>query len=187
MVDIDLTLDDGDDDDVIIVDQPALPSSSSVPPKAAIPQHKPTAAATALPAPSLFAAGPSRSVATSSNLVTPMNPGPELPASWTCPTCTVLNDPASLTACTVCETPRPTPEWPCPACTLLNAGTALRCAACDTSYAGAVLPRPSAPALKSKLPVSNSESGWTCHVCGEVGMPNDFWTCRFCGTVKRSS
>ncbi|EPQ60315.1 WLM-domain-containing protein [Gloeophyllum trabeum ATCC 11539] len=60
--------------------------------------------------------------------------------------------------------------WSCPACTYFNAAAAFRCAMCDTSR-----------------PQFGSSEGWTCRICGEMGMHQEFWTCRFCGTMKPSS
>ncbi|KAI0778767.1 WLM domain-containing protein [Trametes elegans] len=76
----------------------------------------------------------------------------------------------------------PEREWACPRCTLVNDALAMECAAC-------LLVRPGAPpdAVPSHRARPPADEGWTCHVCGEKGMPRDFWTCKFCGSVKTMS
>ncbi|KAH9897816.1 WLM domain-containing protein [Cubamyces lactineus] len=73
----------------------------------------------------------------------------------------------------------PEKEWACPRCTLINDALALQCSACLL-----LRPKQNVAAVPEE---TNVEEGWTCHVCGEQGMPRDLWTCRFCGTVKASS
>ncbi|KAF9270762.1 WLM-domain-containing protein [Marasmius fiardii PR-910] len=60
--------------------------------------------------------------------------------------------------------------WDCPACTLENRASASQCDAC-----------------LSPRPVKQTTAGWTCSVCTESGISNDFWSCTFCGTIKASS
>ena len=114
-------------------------------------------------------------------------------AQWDCPQCTLVNE-AHRRRCAACDLPRPedhqlnrsvsspslaaaTPGWTCPRCTLFNTAGLSHCAACD-----APPPNRSAPPQ-----VYNGADGWTCAVCGEAGMPNDFWSCSFCGSIKAQS
>ncbi|KAI0334343.1 hypothetical protein GY45DRAFT_1318345 [Cubamyces sp. BRFM 1775] len=77
----------------------------------------------------------------------------------------------------------PEKEWACPRCTLINDALALQCSACLL-----LRPRQNVAALHEEEEKEKAiEDGWTCHVCGQQGMPRDFWTCSLCGTVKASS
>ncbi|EIN14418.1 WLM-domain-containing protein [Punctularia strigosozonata HHB-11173 SS5] len=178
--DIDLTVED--DDDIVILDGPASTPSSSK-----IAARRPTASATS-------AAGGSTSASRNSG------PG-TLDGEWACPTCTLLNPPAS-SQCTACLSPRPKPRavigsgWNCPSCTFENTSGATRCVMCDSPpFAGA--PRATRPVrsrgdpakpktTQSRVPPED-ERKWSCLVCGESDMPHELWSCRFCGTVKFSS
>lgn len=57
--------------------------------------------------------------------------------------------------------------WPCPACTLHNALALAACAACDG-------PRP--PLTDAQKALLRAR-GWTCAVCGQAGIGNDWWCC----------
>ncbi|EFI28710.1 hypothetical protein CC1G_13736 [Coprinopsis cinerea okayama7 len=61
-------------------------------------------------------------------------------------------------------------SWACDQCTLINEGTAKECDACGFR------PKPVEELV-----------GWTCFVCGEIGMDHQFWSCRSCGSIKAES
>ncbi|KZT73223.1 WLM-domain-containing protein [Daedalea quercina L-15889] len=103
---------------------------------------------------------------------------PNASAEWSCLQCTLANEVQSL-QCVACNFARPkdvdphrgntpsvldaTPgEWTCPRCTLMNKPEVFDCAACDA-------PRP-----ENSKSVQSVVDGWTCTVCGEAGMPQDF-------------
>ncbi|KAH9929760.1 WLM domain-containing protein [Fomitopsis serialis] len=118
-----------------------------------------------------------------------------VPTEWSCPQCTLVNE-AHLPHCAACDfaspadadRPRQTDgvpgalhsvgEWACPQCTLMNKAELPRCLACDG-------PRPTNN--RSVKRVQPETEGWTCTLCGEAGMRNDFWSCSFCGSIKTQS
>ncbi|OJT04503.1 DNA-dependent metalloprotease WSS1 [Trametes pubescens] len=97
---------------------------------------------------------------------------PPLEKEWACPRCTLINDALAL-QCSACLLLRPG---------LADGATALDAALAAVSGAGDA----GAAAVRvGKDAVDERGTGaWTCHVCGEGGMPHDFWTCRYCGSVK---
>ncbi|KAI0660666.1 WLM domain-containing protein [Cubamyces menziesii] len=194
---IDLTGDDSDgsqEPDIIIVDEspsPSPPSSSSTStPGASTPMHRPGLGEQS-------ASGYSSSTSATSS-------GSRTPASWSGlrPGSVYASSSSSMTALSAQSPASTGTTTPASSTTSTSQQQPLRPTVRRVERgAGASTPRMPKPRSVSRPPKPAStrqhtaavpeektvEDGWTCHVCGEQGMPHDLWTCSFCGTVKASS
>ncbi len=106
--------------------------------------------------------------------------GKDAPATWACPGCTLVNQPAAA-KCEVCDTPKPAAAkpaaakasgWACLLCSLENEGGALKCAVCGNA-------RP--PTAGGG---GGGGGGWACGVC-TLENPAAAAECTACGSAKR--